>query len=98
MFPRNLLDRSRSDSQLPIVVAVVVIAATPVAGQMLWRETGSLAQPRFQTTATVLGDGRVLHNGAILVASGVDVENRYLTSSEFLRLPSTIGSLPRRRN
>ena len=42
------------------VCLLFVSTLAPACGQMLWTTTGSLAQPRFQTTGTLLNDGRVL--------------------------------------
>ena len=60
----------RRCSGFAFVLLLLVWTLAPVHGQMLWTTTGSLAQPRFQTTGTLLNDGRVLLVGSLSCTAG----------------------------
>ena len=51
-------------------LAAIVLFVIPAAAQSLWNLTGSLAQARYQTTGTLLTDGRVLLVGSLTCSPG----------------------------
>jgi N-acetylneuraminic acid mutarotase len=53
-----------------LVSLLLIWTLVPARGQILWTTTGSLAQPRFQTTGTLLNDGRVLLVGSLTCDPG----------------------------
>ena len=56
--------RSRWYLAALLQTALLLSTMTSARGQRLWTPTGSLNQPRFQTTGTLLKDGRVSWAGA----------------------------------
>jgi hypothetical protein len=65
--------RSRFRSFAPLLIFLAVDAldgARSADCQTLWKTTGSLNQPRFQTPGTLLKDGRVLLVGALTCNPG----------------------------
>ena len=64
--------QSRSRWHLPVLLqaALLLSAVTSAHSQQLWTPTGSLSQPRLQTTGTLLNDGRVLLVGSLTCNPG----------------------------
>jgi len=57
--------RKRLPKPIVTCLCLSLIGASAVAGQVMWRTTGSLNQARLQTPATLLPDGRVLLVGSL---------------------------------
>jgi hypothetical protein len=61
---------SRSCSAVLLQTILVLLTSASAESQPLWTRTGSLNQPRLQTTGTLLNDGRVLLVGSLTCDPG----------------------------